>query len=202
VAPNALYRSASITVTEGFDRNYILYVGRLEPEKKPRVLLEAFAELASSRPEWDLVMVGTGSLRGELEAFATSSDLVERARFAGPIHDVDALTQLYARARCSVSPGVVGLALTQSLGFGVPMVLADDAHGPEIELASQPGAVVFFARDSMAGLIAALQSAELDLTGEQRAALSKVVRSDYSAEAMASGLVDAVLNVSQENAAA
>jgi glycosyltransferase involved in cell wall biosynthesis len=202
VAPNALYPRSSIAVTEGLERTYILYVGRLEPAKKPRLLLEAFAELATIHTDWELVMVGDGTLRPELEVFARIGSLAGRVRFSGSIHDVSALTELYAHARCSVSPGFVGLMLTQSLGFGVPMVVADDEpHSPEIELARQPGAVVYFERDSVASLVAALQSPELELRDDQRAALSKLVKNQYSAEAMAQGLVDAVVNVPQKAAA-
>jgi hypothetical protein len=115
-------------------------------------------------------------------------------QFPGVIQDVAALAALYARAHCSVSPGFVGLALTQSLGFGVPMVIADgEPHSPEVEMA-QSGTAVFFARDSVADLAAALQSPALRLDDSQRSALVEHVKLRYSADAMARGLVDAVTN--------
>jgi glycosyltransferase involved in cell wall biosynthesis len=201
VAPNALYPTRFLKVTEGGDRRLILYVGRLEPAKKPRLLLDAFALVAAARPEWDLVMVGEGCLRPELSAAADALGLGERVRFPGAIQDVSALAALYARAHCSVSPGYVGLALTQSLGFGVPMVVADcEPHAPEIEMADM-GAVVFFRRGSAADLAAALQSPTLLLDASQRRALVEQVRKRYSADAMARGLVEAIMGRPSEIAA-
>jgi glycosyltransferase involved in cell wall biosynthesis len=194
VAPNALYPERFLAAGEGADRRLILYVGRLESAKKPDLLLEAFAMVADTRPEWDLVMVGEGRLRDELSVTVKLLGLSDRVQLPGAIQDVSALASLYARAHCSVSPGFVGLALTQSLGFGVPMVIADgEPHSPEVELA-QLGACVFFARDSAASLAAALQSPVLLLDTSQRCALVEHVKIRYSADAMAQGLVDAVTN--------
>ena len=194
VAPNALYPERFLAASEGGDRRLILYVGRLESAKKPGLLLDAFAMVAETRPEWDLVMIGEGSLRDQLSARAESLGLCDRVQFPGAIQDVSALAALYARAHCSVSPGFVGLALTQSLGFGVPMVIADrEPHSPEVEMA-QLGGAVFFARDSAIGLAAALQSPDLLLDASQRSALVEQVKIRYSADAMARGLVEAVTN--------
>jgi glycosyltransferase involved in cell wall biosynthesis len=194
VAPNALYPKRFLAAAEGADRRVILYVGRLESVKKPGLLLDAFARVADVRPEWDLLMVGEGGLRDELSAKVKSMGLSDRVRFPGAIHEVTALASVYASAHCSVSPSGVGLALTQSLGFGVPMVIADgDDHGPEVEMA-QLGVSVFFERDSAAALAAALQSPVMFMDTSQRGALVEYVKIHYSADAMAQGIVDAVTN--------
>jgi hypothetical protein len=60
---------------------------------------------------------------------------------------------VYANAIASVSPGEAGLSLIQSLGFGVPMILArDEPHGPELEAASEGENVLTFARGSASAL--------------------------------------------------
>jgi glycosyltransferase involved in cell wall biosynthesis len=194
VAPNALYRKAFLGARTGLDRNSIIYVGRLEPEKQPSLLLEGFALIAASNPDWTLRIVGDGTLRPELEKLARSLGLIERIRFAGAVYDAAALSDLYANAFCSVSPGVVGLSLTQSLGFGVPMVIAAGlAHGPEFELA-RAGAAVFFQAGSAADLAKALQSPSLALSDVERQELAETVRREYSAEAMAQGFVAALMH--------
>ena len=47
-------------------RRYLLFSGRLVPAKRVDLLIDAFAAIASDRPEWDLLVVGDGVLREEL----------------------------------------------------------------------------------------------------------------------------------------
>jgi glycosyltransferase involved in cell wall biosynthesis len=191
VAPNALYRREFLRVAAGEMRVLILYVGRLESAKKPDLLLEAFALVASDNPDWKLTFVGDGALRQQLRSRAAAHGLADRVHLLGTMSEPRALAALYSQARCSVSPGYVGLTLTQSLGFGVPMVIADDEpHSPEIELATR-GAAVFFEHDSAASLAHALSSPKLELDGAARERLVLDVSARYSAEAMADGLISA-----------
>jgi glycosyltransferase involved in cell wall biosynthesis len=190
-----LYPRRLLHSTANGQRGTILYVGRLEPAKKPGLLLDAFSAIANRQPGWQLEFVGEGSLRDELCANATNHGLETRVSFLGPIYDVEELAPVYARARCSVSPGFVGLTLTQSLGFGVPMAIADrEPHSPEIELAREGGAVVFFEQDSAASLALTLESPAFDISDTQRSKLVAMIRERYSAEAMAQGIIEAVTN--------
>jgi glycosyltransferase involved in cell wall biosynthesis len=206
VAPNALYREMDIHAEEmarsqgaprghGTPPHVILYVGRLERNKKPELLLEAFALLAKHDEDAVLCFVGQGSLQQSLMNSAAELGVSRRVRFAGPIDDVNVLRSLYAQARCSVSPGYCGLSLTQSMCFGVPMLIAsNEPHAPEIELKGL-GLVTFFAADSAESLAAALTAIP---TKADRAAVIDFMRANYSAEAMASGLADALLNVNSK----
>jgi glycosyltransferase involved in cell wall biosynthesis len=47
-------------------RRYILYSGRLVPEKRVDLLIDAFAAVAAERPDWDLLIAGHGPLSDEL----------------------------------------------------------------------------------------------------------------------------------------
>jgi glycosyltransferase involved in cell wall biosynthesis len=47
-------------------RRYLLFSGRLVPVKRVDLLIDAFAAMASDRPDWDLLIVGDGRLREEL----------------------------------------------------------------------------------------------------------------------------------------
>jgi glycosyltransferase involved in cell wall biosynthesis len=199
VAPNAIYREADIFVdrmsrtrSESAPAEVILYVGRLEPEKKPSLLLEAFALLAATDRDVALCLVGSGSLQPTLQKRAADLGLTDRVRFEGSIHDAGALRALYANARCAVSPGYCGLSLTQSMCFGVPMVIADpEPHAPEIELRAL-GLVSFFAADSVMELAAGLRAESFTHTDHERDAVVQFMRAKYSAEAMAKGLLDAL----------
>jgi glycosyltransferase involved in cell wall biosynthesis len=48
-------------------RHYLLYAGRLVPQKRVDLLIDTFAAIADSRPDWDLLVVGDGVLRDELQ---------------------------------------------------------------------------------------------------------------------------------------
>src|SRR5581483_6676959 len=49
------------------DRRRIVFSGRLIAIKRPDLLIDAFVRLASERAEWDLIVIGDGVMRKDLE---------------------------------------------------------------------------------------------------------------------------------------
>ena len=47
-------------------RKIILNIGRLENQKDHLTLIDAFSKIATSFPEWDLTIIGEGSLKNEI----------------------------------------------------------------------------------------------------------------------------------------
>jgi glycosyltransferase involved in cell wall biosynthesis len=47
-------------------RHHLLFSGRLVPDKRVDLLLDAFAAIADRRPDWDLLIVGDGVLKDDL----------------------------------------------------------------------------------------------------------------------------------------
>jgi glycosyltransferase involved in cell wall biosynthesis len=66
-----------------FKKKLLLAVGRLEAQKGFDWLIEAFANLADEHPDWDLVILGEGSLRPMLEETVRMSDLEHRIFLPG-----------------------------------------------------------------------------------------------------------------------
>jgi glycosyltransferase involved in cell wall biosynthesis len=166
----------------------------LVPEKKVELLLEAFALVTDKLPDTSLMFVGEGSSRNDLDARRTTLGLAEKVSLLGSLTAVEDLRELYSSTMVSISPGYVGLSLTQSLGFGVPMIYADDeVHAPEIELTATGGAMPF-----TSGSVKDLSRAILDVYEHQeewreRARAANIeVAGLYSADAMASGFRAAV----------
>jgi len=62
-----------------------LYVGRLAPEKNLPTLMEAFSRIAAEFPGTRLRIVGSGSLREELERMASQEQLKGKVDFAGTL---------------------------------------------------------------------------------------------------------------------
>lgn len=80
----------SIAVDEG--SHLALFVGRLTRQKGVEVLLEAAAEVAAERGDWNLAIVGDGPGREELEARGSAcANLAARIRWLGRRSDVPGL---------------------------------------------------------------------------------------------------------------
>lgn len=196
-APNALYpRALAVTGTERRPARNVLCVGRLVPPKKPLLLLEGFVRAAPDLPEGTrLVFVGDGPLAATLEERAIALGIADRVELAGQVGAFDRLRDLYADALVSVSPGYVGLSLTQSLWFGVPTLIArDEPHAPEIEAADPDVNAVFFDSDAPAALGRALVAAfaERDLWLSRAPAIAEACVSRYSLESMIDAIVEVV----------
>lgn len=193
-APNSLYREgvSGPLATELAGHSFV-FSGRLVPMKRPRLLLEAFAKARhSGAPGSSLSVIGDGPERPHLERLAVEFGISDAVRFYGHLTDPDRLRDIYADAVASVSPGPVGLAITQSLWFGVPMVVADDEqHGPEVEAAVEGRTAAFFRAGQVDELCDRLVQmwTDREIWRARRLTLAADCRATYSAEAMARRLL-------------
>ena len=187
-APNALMNAETMTpVTE--NPKHIIYVGRLTKGKKVMFLVEAFKELgATIPPSTQLIIVGDGEERAEIAAFITENQFENKIRLLGHINNQETLRKLYASSIFSVSPGYVGLSITQSFGFGVPMLISkDEPHSPEIEAVILKENALFYETDDVDSFresVKALFSNQEDWI-ERRPEISKFCSEKYTVEAMA-----------------
>lgn len=110
-------------------------VGRLEEQKGHRFLLEACALLPTIR--FQLILVGEGRLREQLETRAAALDLAPRVTFLGARSDVaDILRALDVYAMPSLWEGL-SLAMLEAMAAGLPLVMSDvsgvaQAFGDEV----------------------------------------------------------------------
>lgn len=195
VAPNALYRAAQLTRTRypGATRDAAIYVGRLESEKRVDLFIRAFAISGLAERSGRAIIVGFGKQLASLQSLVDCLGMRDYVEFHERTEDVDELAALYARAFCSVSPGFVGLSLTQSFGFGVPAVIANGyEHSPEIELAHRWSDRTTWSPPTPEGFAAALNAVFLRRHTVPMQDVINDVGSRYSAEAMAAGLAEAL----------
>jgi sugar transferase (PEP-CTERM/EpsH1 system associated) len=100
-------------------------VGRLEPEKDHRTLLQAFRALVDHRKAARLLIIGDGSLRGELESHSRSLGLERNVTFLGARTDIpELLAALDVFVLSSVHEGVP-LSVIEAMGAGKPIVATD-----------------------------------------------------------------------------
>ena len=154
-APNALYykKEMKVDVSKLLESiNNIIYVGRLTTLKKPLLLLQAFHRaLPELEPNCNLIFVGDGEQKEILENYIQDNNgLLNRVLLTGHISDYSMLSELYSKSLFSVSPGYIGLSVTQSFGFGVPMLVSKtENHSPEIEAVDTGFNAVFFETDNL-----------------------------------------------------
>jgi glycosyltransferase involved in cell wall biosynthesis len=99
-------------------------VGRLVPVKRFDRLIRAVVEARRVAPELDLVLVGTGPERGDLEVLVDELGARDYVHFAGRVDD-DALVDLYRSAWAVASTSVRegwGMTLTEAAACATPAV--------------------------------------------------------------------------------
>ena len=111
----------------------VLYVGAMEQPKRVDRLLRAFRDLHDEpyMAGAHLLLVGDGRERAPLERLADSLGLAGRATFVGAVYEgVGAYFQL---ADLLVLPGTGGLAVSEAMAHGLPVVCAV-GDGCELDL--------------------------------------------------------------------
>jgi N-acetyl-alpha-D-glucosaminyl L-malate synthase BshA len=113
-------------------RRHVVIVARFHPVKDHHTLLEAFAAVAASVDDVDLVLVGDGPLRGDLERQASALGIDARVRFLGVRRDVpELLAAADVFTLCSVSEAA-SITLLEAMATGTPVVATDVGGNPEI----------------------------------------------------------------------
>jgi len=138
----------------------VVSVARLEPQKNPLGLIDAFARALAADPQWHLLLVGDGSLRKEAEARAGSLGLGARVHFLGVRQDIDALLpwcDLFALASdwegmpiAVIEAMAAGLPVAATAVGGVPELVKHQATGllaPPGDTPALADALALLARD-------------------------------------------------------
>ena len=108
----------------------LLTVGRLSPEKGYDLLIKAFSQLSPQFPNWQLVIVGDGPQRDELQTQITDADLTTQVVLPGRCGN---LTSWYESADLYVlTSRFEGFPNTvvEAMSHGVPVVSFDCITGP------------------------------------------------------------------------
>jgi colanic acid/amylovoran biosynthesis glycosyltransferase len=151
------------------DRPMILFVGRLVEFKGPEFLIKAACEVQKQLPAVEIVVIGEGTLRANLEKLAKQS--LRRCQFLG-VRNSEEVRNWMNRASLLCMPSVTtrsgeaegfGMVCAEAQAVGKPVVAFDSGGISEI---ISHGSTGFLAAErdwqSLAGyLVALLQSPEL-----------------------------------------
>lgn len=128
VANNTFPVSGSRLLANATTKNIFLNVGALDARKQNDVLIRAFNETyRQTGRDIYLYLIGEGVERDSLEGLVSALNLTGRVFLPGKIEDPHVLEGYYAKAIASVSFGQAGLAVLQSMAFGVPFITKRDA---------------------------------------------------------------------------
>ena len=159
-------------------RDYVLFVGRLVPEKAPDLLVRSFRDVPTDAR---LVIAGGSSFTDEYVGVLEKAAAADpRIILAGSVYG-EPLQELYSNAAAFVLPSKLeGLPLTllEAASYRVPLIASDIPPHREVIGADGPGGRLFHSGDALAlrdTLASVLGSLDTERVGA-RAVGDRVVR--------------------------
>jgi glycosyltransferase involved in cell wall biosynthesis len=113
------------------DNHIILFVGALTPEKNVGRLFPILASVRKRIPSAKLVIVGDGPDMARLQKMAAEFNVFDSTLFCGKVED--GVGRYFGQANVFVLPGLGGLAISESLSWGLPVVCTQ-GDGCEVDL--------------------------------------------------------------------
>ncbi|MBO0811279.1 MAG: glycosyltransferase [Microlunatus sp.] len=127
------WQAAQQAAADAAEPRTILFVGRLDPEKRIDELITAYATLPAE-PATRLEIVGDGDQRRMLGQLAADQGVGDRVIFRGKISDADLLAA-YGRASVFCMPGIAelqSLVTLEAMSAGKPVVAANAMALPHL----------------------------------------------------------------------
>lgn len=131
-----------------------IYCGRLIKSKKVNLLIEAINQLNANNIPCNLLIVGDGYDRKNLEGMANEKLFNKNIIFYGDCYNELILGDLIYRSTFLVSPGNVGLSAIHSLSYGTPVITHDNFNNqmPEVEVIESGYNGYFFEENNLESL--------------------------------------------------
>ncbi len=134
LAPSGAYHPVNRGSMEGknivnryTDREYILYVGTIEPRKNIPVLFKAFSLIRKKRPVKLILAGGKGWLYKDILKMPHELGIEDDVVFTGYV-DEQTILYLYNYASVSVYPSIYegfGLPVIEAMSCGTPVIISD-----------------------------------------------------------------------------
>jgi glycosyltransferase involved in cell wall biosynthesis len=161
-------------------RRYIIYSGRLSPEKRVDLAIGAFIPIVGERPDWDLVILGDGPLRASLQA-SVPARMVPRVHWLGFINDQSSIAALYRAGKALILPSDYepwAVVVNEAIAAGLALVCSD-AVGAAAELVRDGINGFIFPRGDLAALTARLRELTIPGRAEELTAAGVAVLADW-----------------------
>ncbi len=125
---------APVARIAGLPARYLLFVGRREPRKDPRTLLQAFDLILDHDPDQHLVLVGPDGLRWD-QTWAAASERARARTIRMPHESTERLAGIYAGAEGLLLPSRwegFGLTAIEAMAMGTPVIATRCGALPEV----------------------------------------------------------------------
>lgn len=113
-----------------FERKWLVSMGRMAEQKGFDLLLQAFAKIAPQYPDWQLIILGKGALKEQLEKMRDDLGLSGRVVFTGALSNPFTIlkrSKIFVMA--SRNEGFP-MAHGEALACGLPVISTDCPSGP------------------------------------------------------------------------
>lgn len=132
------------------EKKDIISVGRLEPQKNHKLLIEAFENI-SQEIEENLLIYGDGNLKEELQKFVNDKRLNDRVLFMGNVKDIDVVLQSAKVFVLSSDYEGMPNALMEAMATGVGCISTDcPCGGPKALIENDTQGILVPCGDSIA----------------------------------------------------
>ena len=113
----------------------LIFVGRLTLIKKLDLLIKALKQLRDRKFKLNLLIIGNGDAKENLQDLTRDLELGGQVCFYGPCYDEYRLGIFLTKADLCVSPGNVGLTAIHAMTFGTPVCTHNNfsEQMPEVE---------------------------------------------------------------------
>ena len=136
-APVAIYNKYDLPI----DRPIVLYVGRVDPEKKIGTVIDAFSKVLDAAPNAFLLIVGDGVDKIRLEKKVKNLGIGESVKFLGRVLPPD-LYELYKVGYMFATASEIetqGIVLIEAAATGLPLIAVDKGAVSEVCITSKNG---------------------------------------------------------------
>jgi glycosyltransferase involved in cell wall biosynthesis len=171
-------------------RSCVVTAGRIEPERRMDVLVEAIPQVRRVLPDCQFVIVGMGRGEPELWSLARRLGVEDAITWTGWLNDIEpVLASGHAYVNTWPLEGF-GMATAEAMGYALPVVVADTGASPELVEPGVTGTIVRSADPaSLADALCELLSDRPRAAAMGNAARSRAVNA-YSVRATALAVVD------------
>lgn len=140
-------------------RPVVLFVSRLDGERRADLLVHAAARLVGTHPRLKVVFIGQGPDESNLRALAGAQGLSEHVHFTGALYDEMKLAPWFLSSSVFCFPTNIGLSLLHAFGYGLPVITSGllTNHGPEIEALRDEQNGLLYEEGNVESLVGALR---------------------------------------------